>query len=120
HAQAPPAPPRQEMVRVDASLGIATLPLWDASHTADESGKNSEESSLTVFVPHTGTENGTAVIIAPGGSYVGLASNLEGRQVADWFAVRGVTAFVLKYRPGAEDPYPIPLLDARRAMRLVR
>jgi acetyl esterase/lipase len=119
-AQAPPPPSMQEMVPVDAGLGIATLPLWSASSTAGESGKNSEESSLTVFVPHAGTENGTAVIIAPGGAYVGLASNLEGRQVADWFAVRGVTAFVLKYRRGVENPYPIPLLDARRAMRLVR
>jgi len=119
-AQTLPAPPRQEMVRVDPGLGIATLPLWSASSTANEGGKNSEESSLTVFVPHAGTENGTAVIIAPGGAYVGLASNLEGRQVADWFAVRGITAFVLKYRRGAENPYPIPLLDARRAMRLVR
>ena len=117
-AQAPPAP-RQEMVRVDPGLGIVTLPLW-AGSSAAEAGTNSEECSLTVFVPHPGTENGTAAIIAPGGSYVGLASNLEGRQVADWFAVRGVTAFVLKYRRGAENPYPIPLLDARRAVRLVR
>ncbi|HXT25229.1 MAG TPA: alpha/beta hydrolase [Candidatus Eisenbacteria bacterium] len=31
-----------------------------------------------------------------------------------------VTAFVLSYRRGAENPYPLPLLDASRAMRLVR
>jgi acetyl esterase/lipase len=36
------------------------------------------------------------------------------------FAVRGVTAFVLKYRLGADNPSPIPLLDAHRAVRLVR
>jgi acetyl esterase/lipase len=60
------------------------------------------------------------VIIAPGGSYLGLASNLEGRQVADWFTSRGVTAFVLKYRLGAKYLYPIPLQDAQRAVRLVR
>jgi acetyl esterase/lipase len=75
---------------------------------------------LTVFIPHPGTENGTAIVIAPGGAYVGWASNLEGRQVADWFAARGVTAFVLKYRLGSDNPYPLPLLDAQRAVRLVR
>ena len=48
-------------------------------------------------------------VISPGGAYVGLASNLEGRQVADWFAARGVTAFVLQYRLGADNLYPIPL-----------
>jgi acetyl esterase/lipase len=60
------------------------------------------------------------VIVAPGGAYRGLAANLEGRQVADWFAARGVTAFVLKYRLGKDYLYPTPLVDARRAIRLVR
>ena len=112
-AQAPPAP------NFEKNLGITTFPLWDGA-TSSVAGKNSESSTLTVFVPHPGTENGTAVIIAPGGSYVGWASNLEGRQVADWFAARGVTAFVLKYRLGSGNPYPAPLLDAQRAVRLVR
>jgi acetyl esterase/lipase len=51
---------------------------------------------------------------------LGLASNLEGRQIADWFTVRGVTAFVLKYRLGQDNPYPVPLEDAKRAVRVVR
>jgi acetyl esterase/lipase len=101
---------------VDKTLGITTLPLWNEG----EGGKNSETSFLSVFVPQPGRGNGTSVIIAPGGAYRGLASNLEGRQVADWFAARGVTAFVLKYRLGAENPYPVPLMDAQRAVRLVR
>ena len=75
--------------------------------------------SLTVFEPH-GRPNGTAVIIAPGGAYLALASDLEGREVADWFASRGVTAFVLRYRLGGKYPMPTPLLDAQRAVRLVR
>ncbi len=60
------------------------------------------------------------VIVAPGGAYLGLAANLEGRQVADWFAARGVTAFVLRYRLGSTYLYPVPLQDAQRAIRLVR
>ncbi len=102
---------------VDKNLGITTIPLWS---NADEGGKNSASATLTVFVPQKGAGNGTAIIVAPGGAYVGLASNLEGRQVADWFTTRGVTAFVLKYRLGQDNPYPAPLLDAQRAVRLVR
>ena len=102
---------------IDPGFGISTIPLWGA---AQEGGKNSETSTLTVFVPQHGHGIGTAVVIAPGGAYMGLATNLEGRQVADWFTSRGVTAFVLKYRLGAANPYPVPLLDAQRAVRLVR
>ncbi|MGH9685553.1 MAG: alpha/beta hydrolase [Candidatus Acidiferrales bacterium] len=112
-AQAPPAPDFEK------NLGISTLPLWAGAASA-EGGQHSESSTLTIFVPQRGTENGTAVIIAPGGAYVGWAGNLEGRQVADWFAARGITAFVLKYRLGPDNPYPLPLRDAQRAVRLVR
>jgi acetyl esterase/lipase len=75
---------------------------------------------LTLFRPQPRTGNGTAIIIAPGGAYLGLASNLEGRQVADWYTSRGVTAFVLRYRLGSQYLYPIPLQDAQRAIRFVR
>jgi acetyl esterase/lipase len=51
---------------------------------------------------------------------MGLAANREGRQVADWFTSRGVTAFVLKYRLGQKYLYPIPLTDAQRSIRLAR
>lgn len=79
-----------------------------------------DETSLTLFAPQNGRRSGAAVIIAPGGGYVGLAANLEGRQVADWFAARGVTAFVLKYRFGAGHPLPQPIEDGERAVRYVR
>ncbi len=59
-------------------------------------------------------------MIAPGGAYKELAADLEGREVADWFSARGITAFVLRYRMGAKYQYPIPLEDAQRAMRYVR
>jgi acetyl esterase/lipase len=95
-----------------AQFGISTIPLWSAN--------NSVRSTLTVFRPQTAKANHTAVIIAPGGGYVNLTVNLEGRQVADWFASRGFTAFVLTYRLGRHNPFPEPLLDGQRAMRLVR
>lgn len=110
----------EQPLPVDRALGIITLPLWPAATGADVAATGRSTSTLTVFLPQPGKGNGTAVIIAPGGAYISLASNLEGRQVADWFAARGVTAFVLKYRFGPRHPFPQPLLDAQRAIRLVR
>lgn len=101
-------------------LGVATYPLWQGGAPGALGTDDLDTPIITVFrvQPHTG--NGTAVIIAPGGAYRGLASNLEGRQVADFFAARGVTAFVLRYRLGSKYLYPIPLNDAQRAIRFVR
>ena len=109
-----------ELPAPDRFLGLATFPLWDAGAPGALGKSPADTPTITLFRPHFGTGNGTAVIVAPGGAYLGLAANLEGRQVADWFASRGVTAFVLKYRLGSRYLYPIPLLDAQRAIRLVR
>ena len=70
--------------------------------------------------PQPGHENGSAVIVAPGGAYRGLAAILEGREVADWFAAHGFTAFVLRYRLGQKYLLPIPLTDAHRAVLQVK
>jgi acetyl esterase/lipase len=105
---------------IDPALGISTMQLWPSGAPELLGTDPKDLPTLTVFVPQKGQGTGSAVIIAPGGSYLGLASNLEGRQVADWFTSRGVTAFVLKYRLGAKYLYPIPLQDAQRAVRLVR
>jgi len=110
-AQSSAAPP------LDPNLGIKTIPVWDA-HIPAFNGSPNDIPTLTVFSPFR--PNGTAVIVAPGGGYTMLASNHEGRQVADWFAARGITAFVLKYRLGSHNLFPIPLEDAQRAIRLVR
>ncbi len=77
--------------------------------------------TLTIFEPQRGRANGSAVVIFPGGSYVNLAGNLEGRQVADWFTARGFRAFILSYRLSSNGYLlPVPLLDARRAIQTVR
>lgn len=60
--------------------------------------------TLTVYRPAPGKANGTAVIVAPGGGFQFHVWDLEGTEVAQWLADRGVTAFVLKYRVRAPDP----------------
>ena len=46
--------------------------------------------------------SGAAIIVAPGGGYSALASNHEGRQVANLLNAAGITTFVLKYRLGPD------------------
>ena len=102
----------------DTFLGIRTYRLWPGLAPGATSEDEDETPTLTLFRPLN--PNGAAILIAPGGAYLGLASVAEGRQVADWFAARGVTAMILRYRVGAKGRLPLPLLDAERAMRLVR
>jgi acetyl esterase/lipase len=105
----------------NAFLGIQTIRLWPGD-APQAKGKACEDiPTLTIFDPQPGHENGSAVIVLPGGGYMGLAANLEGRQIADWFTTRGFRAFILSYRL-PHDGYllPIPLLDARRAIQIVR
>lgn len=79
--------------------------------------------SLAIFPAPAEKANGTAVIIAPGGAYRFLSWEHEGEEIARWFSGQGVTAFVLKYRVPRRDFDPetkLPLMDAQRAVRLVR
>ncbi len=117
-AQAQATPANQVATALDPTLDIITLPLYPtrAPHARDNTP--ADVPTLTLFRP--GRPNGTAVIVAPGGAYTHLAANYEGRQEADRLAELGVTTFVLKYRLGPTYLYPVPLEDARRAVRLVR
>lgn len=105
----------------NAFLGIKTIRLWPGA--APEANGNACEDipALTIFTPIKGSENGSAVVIFPGGAYAGLASDLEGREIADWFTARGFTAFIVSYRLASHGYLlPVPLLDARRAIQTVR
>lgn len=102
-------------------LGIQTIRLWPGD-APQAKGKACEDTpTLTIFDPPVGAANGAAVVILPGGAYMHLSGNLEGREIADWFAARGFRAFVLSYRLSSNGYIlPIPLLDARRAVQTVR
>jgi acetyl esterase/lipase len=105
----------------NAFLGVQTIRLWPGD-APEAKGKACEDTpTLTIFEPQRGHENGSAVVVLPGGAYLHLAANLEGRQVADWFTARGFRAFVLSYRLSSNGYLlPVPLIDARRAVQLVR
>jgi acetyl esterase/lipase len=82
--------------------------------------------TLSVFRPAKNVNTGTAMIICPGGGYWDLFWELEGEEVAQWLNEAGMTGIILKYRvprrPGdAKGEPPLgPLLDAQRAVSLVR
>ena len=79
---------------------------------------------ISIFLPSKKNAGGEAVIICPGGGYGRLAYDWEGDDVAKYWNSKGIAAIVLKYRlPSAasqQEPHKTPLMDAQRAMRLVR
>jgi len=104
-----------------AFLGVRTIRLWPGEAPQAKGTRCEDTPTLTIFDPQPGHENGSAVVVLPGGAYTHLAGNLEGRQVADWFTSRGFGAFILSYRLSSNGYLlPVPLLDARRAVQTVR
>ncbi len=101
--------PREEIVEEKDGM----MKLWKV-----------ESPEIAVFFPSRKYATGEAVIICPGGAYHMLAYDLEGTDIASYLVSKGITAIVLKYRlPAAESSkvrWESPLLDAERAVRIVR
>jgi acetyl esterase/lipase len=95
-----------------------TFPLWENGAPGALGHEDSDIPTLTYYPAIQGIP--TAIVVAPGGGYRGLAMNHEGRQIANWLNAAGISAFVLKYRLGPRYHHPIELGDAQRAIRLVR
>ncbi len=114
-AQAPAA-----AARPNPNAEPETIPLWENGAPGALGDADTDRPTLTIFRASGRQLSGTSVIIAPGGGYVNLSMNNEGRNVAAWFNSMGVSAFVLKYRLGPRYHHPIELGDAQRAIRLVR
>jgi acetyl esterase/lipase len=102
----PQAAPVQEKI----SLWSRRAPMGDGTF---------QEADATIAVHRPANPNGTAIIICPGGGYGGLVSGSEGHGIADWLNQHGIVGVVLEYRlPKGNSA--VPLLDAQRAIRLVR
>ncbi len=97
------------------------LRLWEDTIPMTLGDEEKDIPTLTCYpVSCENAENG-AIVICPGGGYGHLALDHEGKQIAEYFNSIGVSAFVLKYRlPGDGYRHPVPLMDAQRAIRLVR
>lgn len=115
-----------------------TLPLWTGEipnnrktnevEVRDSSDviriSNVQIPDITVYLPTKVYATGQAVVVCPGGGYVRLAYDKEGLDIAKWLNSKGIAAAVLKYRlPISSNNivrYKSPLLDAKRAIRMVR
>ncbi len=117
----------------DSSL---VIPLWKNGAPGFENRKDEPEQakdwwvrninnpSVTVFLPSKSKATGAAVVVCPGGGFLNIVYNSEGRDAANYLNSIGVAAFVLKYRlfRAEKSPYTQdhPMQDIFRAMRLVR
>lgn len=103
-ADKPPAPER--------------VVLWPDNKAPIGDGTfDSAKPVMTVYRP--AKANGASVVICPGGGYGGLVTGGEGSGIAMWLNTHGITGFVLEYRlPRGRQL--VPLLDAQRAIRIVR
>ena len=85
---------------------------------------NVQNPDIAVYLPSKRFATGQAVVICPGGGYWVLAYDLEGTDIARYLNSIGVAGIVLKYRlptsGNTVEPRKAPLMDAQRAMRLVR
>src|SRR5712692_1530258 len=121
-AQAPsPTPRTYTSSPVDTAHGEReTVLLWPEGAPRALGREPEDKPKLTLYPVPAARANGAAVIVCPGGGYRTLASDHEGRQVAEWLNSLGVSAFVLQYRVGPRYRHPAPLQDAQRAIRLLR
>ena len=146
--------PSQQTKSSEATTDFKQLPIW-TKHIPDSEfitgtetivqdtvhlvgGKpytwvtNVSNPTITIFPPK-GKNTGAAVIVFPGGGYLGLATDIEGSEICEWFASIGVSGILLKYRVPNSGPHydkdcdcgkeplkPIALQDAQRTVGLVR
>ena len=112
------------------------IPLWPNGKKPNSNGKKITDSlfneriwrvatpGIYCFVVPKAENNGTAVLIVPGGGYERLSHLYSGFNLAKWYNSIGVNAFVLIHRlPHQQDLITkqlAPVQDAQRAMRVIR
>ena len=91
----------------------------DKAVYAESHAEKIAEADYMLFRADPSKATGQAVVICPGGAYLGVAYTHEGIQVAQWMNERGITALMLRYRMPNGHP-DIPVEDALAAIRMVR
>lgn len=104
----------------DPTAGVKTFRLWEGRAPGALGDTEEDVPTVTMYAAYDAKEPVAAVIVMPGGGYGWLATNHEGRQIANFLNAMGVTAFELRYRLGPKYHHPVELGDAQRAVRMVR
>lgn len=83
-----------------------------------------QEPTIEVYLPAKANATGKAMLIFPGGGYSLLAYDWEGTDIAKFLNGKGIAGIVVKYRLPSDksqtEKWNVPLIDAQRAIRLVR
>jgi acetyl esterase/lipase len=114
-ADAPPSKPEFDVV-----------PLWPDRAPGAVGDTPADKPNLWTFLLDEVDQPTGAVVVIPGGGYSGRATDHEGLQIARWLNSIGLHAVVCNYRvrgAGGEGKgygHPVPMLDAQRAIRLLR
>jgi acetyl esterase/lipase len=101
-------------------LHDSSVLLWPGGAPEAKGSEITDKPRLTIHLPAEDESTGAAIVVYPGGGFSKLASDSEGLHVARWLNSMGVAAFVLRYRLRPDYEPSIALLDAQRAIRLVR
>lgn len=121
---------------VTKAISQEFIPLWPEGKKPNFNGKKVTDTlynermwrvatpGMYAFVVPKSENNGTAVLICPGGGYERISHIYNGFNMAKWYNSIGVTAFVLIYRlPHQQDLQQrqlASLQDAQRAMKYIR
>ncbi len=101
----------------EAKAAAEKIELWPDQAPVGDGKFAKSNAAITVHLAEKG--NGAAIVICPGGGYGGLVTGAEGHGIAQWLNQHGIAGIVLEYRlPGGNRH--LPLLDAQRAIRIVR
>ena len=96
-------------------MKIEVIPLFEGLESA----------TLTAYIKEPGMDHvfpivRPAVIICPGGAYIGITEK-EAEPVALRFLAAGYHVFVLKYSIGAQiGQFPAPFIDVAKSIKLIR
>jgi acetyl esterase/lipase len=113
------------------SPGHTQIPIWPSvapdvqsdpgpETSADGAVTNVTRPTMTLYSPSV-RNTVAAVVVIPGGGFVGLAMDFEASEACDWLTSKGVTCVLLKYRvPSAHffgDPIAVRTIDQYRYSR---
>jgi acetyl esterase/lipase len=111
------------MVSLTPPANVTRIKLYEKTPNVVEGTGNELnpiEPTLDLYIPDSNKATGAGVLLCPGGGYSMLTVPGEGATIAEFFKSHNIAAFVLRYRHGPQYHYPTTLLDAQRAMRLIR
>lgn len=95
------------------------LSIWPDEAPLGDGKSEKVKVPITVHLPAPDKATGAAMVICPGGGYGGRVVEGEGHGIARWLNAHGIAGVVLEYRLPAGN-YHRPMLDAQRALRVVR